>query len=51
MKKDVPISPETEKRMRILANLIIDRLFDDVKNQKIKNLENTKKTKVQSPKI
>jgi len=30
------ITPEIEDKMRLMANLIIDRIFDDKKNQSLK---------------
>ncbi len=34
--KSQQITPEMERRMRLLANLIIDRIFEDKKNEVMK---------------
>ena len=35
-KQSVQITPEAEKLMRLIANLIIDRIFEDKKNNALK---------------
>lgn len=39
--KDVQITPEMERRMRIIANLIIDKIFEDKLNNTLKFQSNT----------
>lgn len=34
--KNVQITPEIERRMRLIANLIIDRLFEDQQKKALK---------------
>lgn len=35
-KKQPQITPEMEQKMRVLANLIIDRIFEDKRNNALK---------------
>lgn len=34
-KQSVQITPEMERRMRLMANLIIDRIYEDKKNNRL----------------
>ena len=44
-KTKTKVSPEMEQRMRVLANLIIDRIFEDKKNNTLRfKSKNKKKT-------
>ena len=40
-----PITPEMEQKMRLFANLIIDRIFEDKKNNTLKFQSNSKNSK------
>ncbi|OGC59956.1 hypothetical protein A3A70_02940 [candidate division WWE3 bacterium RIFCSPLOWO2_01_FULL_42_11] len=42
-KQPVQITPEMEKRMRLMANLIIDRIYEDKKNHTLKFQSNSNK--------
>lgn len=39
----VQITPEMEKRMRLIANLIIDRIYEDKKNHALRFQSNSNK--------
>ena len=41
--KSSEITPEMEKRMRLIANLIIDRIYEDKKNNALKFRSNANK--------
>lgn len=41
--KSSEITPEMEKRMRLIANLIIDRIYEDKKNNALKFRSNSNK--------
>lgn len=34
--KPIQITPEIEEKMRMIANLVIDRIFEDKKNKSLK---------------
>ncbi len=40
-KQPVQITPEMENKMRLIANLIIDRIFEDKKNNTLKFTSNS----------
>ncbi len=42
-KQAVQITPEMERRMRLMANLIIDRIYEDKKNKTLKFQLNSNK--------
>lgn len=39
----IKLSPEIEERMRIMANLIIDRIFEDKKNNTLRFMQQVNK--------
>ncbi len=40
-KQAIQITPEMENKMRLIANLIIDRIFEDKKNNTLKFTSNS----------
>lgn len=48
--KSSQITPEIERRMRLIANLIIDRIFEDKKNNALKFRPSSNKQQIEAKK-